>query len=280
MEDFETKLAAAGEILEKLAAERGMSVGDFTDEETMDLLSTIMGDGGTGGGDAPVADPKTASETPSTPAAPAAPAASVPTTKVAYTEALAEVMKIAQANNFDLNKVSAEELHKNVEQMQAIMSDPQYQEKQAAFKEKVAEADALGRVMAHAYVDELGKIASTKTASPAATPTPTTEPTLAEKKAAFVRELRERSKQAGEMPPQFAAHAKGKKDGEKDDKDGDKDEAEKKAAFEKAAALRASEVLIAEGINPATGSKFASEQERVDAGAALILQQKGYRFAA
>jgi hypothetical protein len=54
---------------------------------------------------------------------------------------------------------------------------------QAEFQEKFAEWDYAGRVMAHAYVQELGNIAKT----------------------------------AGEMPPQFAAAAAAKKDGDKDE---------------------------------------------------------------
>lgn len=232
MYDFDTKLAAAGEMLEKLAAERGLNVSDFTEEETMDLLSTIMGEGG--GGDA-AASPESVEAPVEGPKVASAPMA----TKVAYAEALAEVMKVAQANGFDLNQASAEELHQAVEQMQAVMSDPQYGVKQAALQEKIAEADALGRVMAHAYVDELGKIASAPDA-------------LAEKKAAFAKELR--SKVAGEAHPQ----------------------AEKKAAFEVAAQLRAAEILVSNGINPETGTKFASAQEQTEYGAQLILQQRGY----
>ncbi len=257
--DFETKLAAAGETLEKLAEERGLNLNDFTEEETIDLLSTIMGeDGGAGAGGEP--EPKVASETP---AQPPAPVQQPQTTKVAYQVALAEVMKVAQANGYDLNQASPEELHKAVEDMQQIMSDPQYGVKQAALQEKIAEADALGRVMAHAYVDELGKIASAQTPAP-------TGDTTAEKKAAFVRELR--AKLAGEMPPQFR---KDKEDKKGDDK-GDKDEEKEKEAFAKQASFRAAEILIANGINPSSGEKFASDQERIDAGAMLLLQQKGY----
>lgn len=81
----------------------------------------------------------------------------------------------------------------------------EYQEKRAAAV-KVAEADAMGRIMAHAYVDELRKI-------------------------------------AGEMPPAFAAAIAGKKGDEggdkpekKDEKD-EKEEKSKKEASAKAAAL-------------------------------------------
>lgn len=269
-QEFETKLAAAGETLQKLAAERGLDLNDFTEEETIDLLSTIMGDGGAGE-PAPAADPKVASALPVVPAPAAAPAAGG-TSKVAYNVALAEVMKIAQANGYDLNTASPDELHKAVEDMQAIMADPAYATKQAAMQEKLAEADAIGRMMAHSYVDELAKIAA-KTAS--ADNDEDDEKKKAEKKAALVRDLR--AKVAGQMPPQFAAHVKGKggEKGDKDEKD-EKEEAEKKAAFAKLASLRAAEVLVENGINPATGAKFASEEERVEAGANLILQSKGY----
>lgn len=272
-EQFETKLAAAGEALTKLASDRGLSLNDFTEEETIDLLSTIMGEGGgSDGGGAPAADPKVASAAPVIPAQ-AAPA-QAGTAKVAYVEALAEVMKVAQANGFDLNTAAPAEVHAAVEQMQTIMADPSYATKQAALQEKVAEADALGRVMAHAYVDELSKIAA-KTASD--DHDADDEKKKSEKKAALVRDLR--SKVAGEMPAAFAAHIKGKgkgKGGDDEDDKGKKEEEEKKASFAKQASLRAAEVLIENGINPATGAKFASDAEKVEAGASLILQQKGY----
>lgn len=146
--DFETKLAAAGATLEKLASEKGLSLTDFTEQETVDLLSTIMGEGGgepVKTAEAPAAEPtKTATEEP----------------KLTYGQVMAEVVKVAAANGYDMSKASPEELDDAVAKMAAVMSDPQYAVKQAAFVEKVAEADALGRVMAHSYVDELGKIAA------------------------------------------------------------------------------------------------------------------------
>lgn len=277
-DNFETKLASAGELLEKMAADRGLSMADFTEQETIDLLSTIMGDGQGGGVETPP-ESKTAGAAP----APTAPApAQQPTDKTAgaqldYGTVMAEVVKVASANGYDLSKATPEELNDAVAKMAQVMSDPQYAEKQAAFKEKLAEADAIGRVMAHAYVDELGKIAAH---AHEGKETPEEErkeeEQKAEKKASLARALR--AKVAGELPPQFAAHMKGKGEHgkDKDDDEHGKDDKEKKAAFEKAAGLRAAEILIANGVNPETGAKFASEQERVDAGAMLILQQKGY----
>lgn len=100
-------------------------------------------------------------------------------------------------------KDKAKEEAKEKEASAAVLSaaEQEYQEKRAAAV-KVAEADAMGRIMAHAYIDELKKL-------------------------------------AGEMPPAFAA-AMGKKEekGEKKE-DGDEDDKEKKKkeASARAAAL-------------------------------------------
>lgn len=83
-------------------------------------------------------------------------------------------------------------------------ADAEFQEKRAAAV-KVAEADMMGRIMAHSFTNELKKI-------------------------------------AGEMPPAFAAHAAGKKEEgegktEKKEEKEEKDEKEKKEASARAAAL-------------------------------------------
>lgn len=271
--DFETKLAAAGDVLEKLASERGLNVADFTEQEVSDLLSTIMGEDGD----------KTAAEAPITPAAAAPPAktaAEAPAApQLTYGQVMAEVVKVASANGYDITKASPAELDDAVQKMATLLSTPGYLEKQAALQEKVAEADAMGRIMAHAYVDELGKFAAkAKVAEDKKDEKEKDE--KEEKKASLVRALR--GKTAGEMPEAFKKHLKGKDD----DKDKDehekgeskeKEEAEeKKAAFAKQASLLATERLIVAGINPATGAKFASEQEALTAASDLILAQKGY----
>jgi len=279
--EFETKLASAGEMFEKMVKESGLSVSDFTDQEAIDAITILMG------GDAKTASaapPAGAGTPPPAPAAPAPKTASQEQPKFSYGEVMAEVTKFAAAHGYDLTKASPAEIDDAVEKMAAHMAarqTPEFQAKEAAFKEKVAEADAMGRVMAHAYVDELGKIA-------AHTPMhedKDEEKEKAEKKAALVAKLR--GKTAGELPPALAAHMKGKHEGHEHHEHGkdhdekekhEKEEAEKKAAaFAKAASDRAAEKLILAGINPATGAKFASEEERIEAGANLVLSQKGYR---
>lgn len=127
---------------------------------------------------------------------------------------------------------------------------------------KFEEADFLGRVMAHAYTQELEKIAASKT--------------------------------AGEVPPQFA-----KKD-EKEHEKKEEKEQEKKAstklasAIEKLALLRAREILTQNGINPDTGAPVQAApaaaaapvaqpatqtiQQAVDGRAMDMLKEAGYRF--
>jgi hypothetical protein len=350
--DFETKLAAAGETLEKLAAERGLSLNDFTEQETVDLLTTIMGEGG-----AKVADvtdegahylpellpfgssyvgmqrgakagrplegalrgfaggtaggilggiPGTALRMAMRDSVPAQmlggaaqfagslaggahgtdlatrgllqdaekqkrlqafeeAAAAAKQASLTYGEVMHEVAKVAAANGYDISQASPAELDDAVQKMAALLSDPEYLTKQAALQEKIAEADAMGRVMAHAYVDELGKLAAAEQEK-SEEDEKEDEKEKAEKKASFYRSV----KSAGEMPAALKEHMK-KKDDEEDE-----DEEEKKASFAKAASLRAAELLILNGVNPETGYKFASQQEALDAGAALVLQSKGY----
>jgi hypothetical protein len=388
--DFETKLAAAGETLEKLAAERGLSLNDFTEQETVDLLTTIMGDGstkeaasyadlvasgvdtaslspevyaqyanrkalgpalggglmggslgagvgrllageeggalgptvggliggalGAGGGygasrlstaarhSADLARESTKGQgvidgrvaptrglignaidrlrygrnvmaSPDAVAAAAQQAAADEQPKEAsltYGQVMHEVAKVAAANGYDISQASPAELDDAVQKMAALLSNPEYLTKQAALQEKIAEADAMGRVMAHAYVNELAKIAAEAhegDEEEKKEEEEKAEKEKAEKKASFYRSV----KSAGEMPAALKEHF------EKKDKKEDEDEdEEKKAAFAKAASLRAAELLILNGINPETGSKFASDREALDAGAALVLQSKGY----
>ena len=376
--DFETKLAAAGETLEKLAAERGLSLNDFTEQETVDLLTTIMGDkeaasyadyiasgpdtaslspevyaqyanrkaigpalmGGLAGGalgagtgalisgggalgpviggvsgaalggalgygtsrvgtaaghsanaarevtkgqgviDGKLSPTrglignaidrlhygKNVMASPEEVAAAAAAAEQAKEASLTYGQVMHEVAKVAAANGYDISQASPAELDDAVQKMATLLSNPEYLTKQAALQEKIAEADAMGRVMAHAYVDELGKLAAEahEGKETEEEEEKEEEKEKAEKKASFYRSV----KSAGEMPAALKEHF--------EKKDKKEDEEEKKASFAKAASLRAAELLILNGINPETGSKFASDREALDAGAALVLQSKGY----
>lgn len=361
--DFETKLAAAGETLEKLAAEHGLNLGDFTEQETVDLLTTIMGEDGAKVAFSEEEDPSSlnplqgfrrgqmvgrpgegvlrdvagggfgataggvhgaltgaglglgtamlAGKNPGAGALIGAglgglgggvlggamgrdmatrgmvdearqremlqilqaqqAAEAAKSASLTYGEVMHEVAKVAAANGYDISQASPAELDDAVQKMAALLSNPEYLVKQAALQEKIAEADAMGRVMAHAYVDELGKLASSheETEEEKKEREKKEEKKEEEKKASFYRSV----KSAGEMPAALKEHMKKKHEGKEDE---DEEEEEKKASFAKAASLRAAELLILNGINPDTGYKFASQQEALDAGAALVLQSKGY----
>lgn len=115
-------------------------------------------------------------------------------------------------------KAKDEEAKKSKEASAALSAaDAEYQEKRAAAA-KVAESDMMGRIMAHAYIDELKKL-------------------------------------AGEMPPQFAAVAGKKDDKEEKKEDGDDNEKAKKEASARAAAVIAEfEKIKTAGAAPGTPS--------------------------
>lgn len=128
------------------------------------------------------------------------------TTKVAEMELFC---KLASENNIDLSQLSDEQITElyngtfgkeaSAEQSAqepeqdkiAAAAEAEFNQQQE-WREKVAECDKLGRIMAHAYVQELGNI-----------------------------------KEAGDMPPQFMGG--GKKDDDKDDKDEKKKDEESKS---------------------------------------------------
>lgn len=113
-------------------------------------------------------------------------------------------------------------------------------QKSQEWHEKVAECDKLGRVMAHAYVQELGLIDE------------------AMKKQAG-------SKKVAEMPPQFAAAAEEKKEEggeekkEEEKKEEPKDEEKEASAIDQLAAKHAVELAKNAGLNEKVAAK------RVDA---------------
>lgn len=121
----------------------------------------------------------------------------------------------------------------------AAAAAAEFQQKQE-WNEKVAQCDKLGRIMAHAYIEELGLIHKAS------------------------------EKVAGEMPPQFAAAAPSeeKKEEEKEEgeegkkeeeKEGPKHEEKEASAIDQLAAKRAVELAKQAGLNEKVAAK------RVDA---------------
>jgi hypothetical protein len=122
---------AAAQLFTDLCKEQGIDVNELKDEQIDFLWKTAMEGSPEGEGDAAAEPPKDA-EPPAE-----------PKTEDPKTDPKAEDKEAAAKEEFQKKQAAANE----------------WQEKRAA-AEKIAEADALGRIMAHAYVDELRKLAS------------------------------------------------------------------------------------------------------------------------
>jgi hypothetical protein len=155
-DEIDPQLAAAGEFLAKVAEEEGVDLDSYSDEEIGDMLGTIMeeGDGEEGGeeggteGDDTEYDEKVSHLT--------------------VADVAGELAKVAAAEGIDLNQLSREQIHEAYNYVHTSMTDPDFQMQKAAMEEKVAEADMLGRVMAHSFDDELVKTARSRAAREAA----------------------------------------------------------------------------------------------------------------
>lgn len=142
--DEEQKIAEATQVLQKIAEEEGVDLNSLSEDQQNALLGQLVGEEGgedTGDGDAGGEEvDKAASLTP-------------------Y-DVHQELSKVAQVEGIDLNQVDREEYNAAFDKLAEDMRDPSYFEKRAEEQQKIAEADAVGRVMAHSFHDELNKIAA------------------------------------------------------------------------------------------------------------------------
>jgi hypothetical protein len=145
--DLDASIAAAGEVLVKVAEEEGVDIDDLSEDEVADLLGDIMGtedggveDGGDYGGD--MSEEKVSSA------------------EVTHADVAQELAKIANAEGIDVNDMSRDEYHGLYNELANSMASGGYYEKVADAQEKLAEADAIGRAMAHSFDDELSKLAA------------------------------------------------------------------------------------------------------------------------
>lgn len=148
--DEDQGLATAGEILVKLAEEEGIDLDQLSETELLGLVNTLRGDGTTN-----LNDPEPRKE------------ASQTMDENQITEAqfdalvMQETAKVAAAHELDIASLSIEDLTElRAAVAEEIAADPDaYFAKTAAeeeFQAKVAEADYMGRLMAHSFADELG----------------------------------------------------------------------------------------------------------------------------
>ncbi len=150
VDDLDRELTTAGMILQKLASEAGVDLDSLPEGDVADLLTMLHGGEASGtvsefNNPEPQPQPqiKEASNNMSNPNEPT------------VADVAVELAKVAAANGIDLDDVSRDEYHEAFESLAQQMSEPGYFEKKAEMEEKVAEADYIGRYMAHAFLDEL-----------------------------------------------------------------------------------------------------------------------------
>ncbi len=138
--DLDTEIAAAGELLQKVAYEQGVDLSSLSDDDVAELMMDLMPQ---------VQGEKTAGyytdET------------------VTYADVAVELSKVAADNGVELTDLSREDYHAAFDAIAAEMASPDYVYVKQAEEEansKLAEADAIGRYMARSYMDELEKIST------------------------------------------------------------------------------------------------------------------------
>lgn len=149
--------AAEAELLAKLAEDDDINLDDLSDEEIQAIAEALgveaeddeaAGETGEGEGEAEEGSEESADEAKDAPA------------EMTDGQKLAHIQKVAEANDIDISQLSDEEFA----QLAAFALDPeamqQAQTEQEEFEAKFAEADFIGRVMAHAQFDEMRKISA------------------------------------------------------------------------------------------------------------------------
>jgi hypothetical protein len=165
--EFDTRLAAAADTLEKIAGAEGIDLNKLSEAELEQSLATLMNIELPN--DATDAADKTASD--ATAAAQQTTATEQPQPKVAQDEtpSLTNVdvsmalNKYAAANNVDLTKLSSDEYAAAWNEMAEYLSSPQAEQDKVAAAEqqtKLAEADLTGRQFARSFWDELQKLSA------------------------------------------------------------------------------------------------------------------------
>lgn len=143
-DELDMELALSGEILQKMAQAEGIDLDTLSEGDIADLLAMVQGEKVAASHDSPnplehAEETKKASHNMSN--------------ELTVADVAAEMGKIAMAEGIDLSQVPREEYTEAFDKLAERMQDPTYFE----MNEKLAEADAIGRHMAHSFVDELEK---------------------------------------------------------------------------------------------------------------------------
>lgn len=266
--EIDIELNAAADLLQKVAEDAGIDLETLPEEGVAELLHDILNTDKTASAEAP------STETTAAPGTSAPDAAGLTAVDISL-----ELTKRAAAESLDLTTLTAEEYKRAFDVVAAEMADPTYGEK-VAEAEKVAQElahmDEMGRVAARGFYDELNKLAAED------------------------EDKGKGEEGKGKMAPPFGKKPEAEEGkGEKEEK-GEKKEASlrdrlvslaktagaqpqapgntaKVAFLQTAAQERAAQILLASGIDPATGTKLASDEE-IEAAAVALLKEKGYQL--
>jgi hypothetical protein len=230
-EEFDTRLQAAAEILEKTAAEQGLDLNLVSDADKVDLLNEIMGELTTSTEEKVAAEEETpaAEEQPAVEETPASTDSEYTPT---VTEVSLELNKRASAEGINLAEVTADQYEamfskvaSDMIEEHAVANDPELQK--IAAQEELFEH--FGRIAARGFHDELNKLAAEEEAKKA--------PPFAKKEDGDEDEEKDdkgEEKKAGDDEDEKSEKSEGKKAPPFAKKDDDKsDDEEKKEASAK-----------------------------------------------
>ena len=155
--DLDVELAAAGELLQKIAEQEGIDLSQLSDEDVAELMADLLPKTAADEGEHESAREES-SENPKKKKKEEAKMAS----DVTFADVAVELNKVAANEGIDLDSLDRAQYHELFDIVAESMQDPEYMENKLAEDEanaKLAEADALGRYMARAFMDEQEKIA-------------------------------------------------------------------------------------------------------------------------
>ena len=156
--DLDVEMAAAGELLQKIAEQEGIDLSQLSDEDVAELMVDLLPKTAADEGEHESAREESSEDRKEKKKKEEAKMAS----QITFADVAVELNKVAASEGIDLDALDRSEYHELFDIVAESMQDPEYMENKLAEDEanaKLAEADALGRYMAQAFMDEQAKIA-------------------------------------------------------------------------------------------------------------------------
>lgn len=156
--DLDVEMAAAGELLQKIAEQEGIDLSQLSDEDVAELMVDLLPKTAADEGEHESAREESSEDRKEKKKKEEAKMAS----QITFADVAVELNKVAASEGIDLDALDRSEYHELFDIVAESMQDPEYMENKVAQDEataKLAEADALGRYMARAFMDEQEKIA-------------------------------------------------------------------------------------------------------------------------